>query len=339
MTDNDRPRLRDFGVEPGTFEPGPGNAVTDVPSVAVGHETLVAGDPEDPPCVRTGVTAVDVPDRNLYREPLVGATHVINGYGKSTGFAQVNELGRIETPLLLTNTLNVWRVADALVDHVLDSNPDALSINPVVGECNDGRLNDIQSRYVGPEHVHSALESASADTTAEGVVGAGTGTVGYGWKAGIGTSSRRVSGHTLGALVLVNTGQSRHLRVEGHHVGASLTPPSSPEPAEGSIMMLVGTDAPLDHRQLERVARRTTFGLARTGSAGQHGSGDFAVAFTTHTGGPALPEESLDPLFEATVEAVEEAVVNSVLRAETVVGTTTTAHAIPVNELRGLLGD
>ncbi len=312
-----RPRARDLGVVVGPTPTGPLNALTDVPGVRVGHATV-----RTRPDVHSGVTAV-VPDGVRPGAPVPAGVFVGNGYGKLIGSTQLAELGELETPVLLTSTLSAFRAADALVGWVLEQPgcDSVLSLNPVVGECNDGYLSDIRSRPVREEHVRAALGGASAGPLAEGCVGAGTGTVALGFKAGIGTSSRTPEAadrrFTVGALVQANFGGT--LRV----LGRTLDGPG-PSSETGSCMIVVATDAPLDARQLTRVARRAVFALARTGAAYSHGSGDYAVAFTTTRPGtaPPLADADLSPLFEAVLDAVEEAVLNSLLAA-----TTTTGHA------------
>lgn len=352
---NVRPRARDIGVHIGELTPGPLNAIVDVPEVAVGHVSLVMGEGplvagQGP--VRTGVTAILPHSGNLFTEKVCAAVEIINGFGKSVGLPQVAELGTIETPLLLTNTLSVWTAADALVDFVAERNPGVRSFNPVVGECNDGALNDILGRHVKPQHVRQALEAASRSDTQEGNVGAGVGMTGFGWKAGIGTASRllpgALEGYLLGALVLTNTGSARDLRVDGLPVGRHLCPTEQPPP-DGSIIILLATDAPLESRQLHRIAKRAAFGLARVGGIADHGSGDFVIAFSTGTrisargeqyttGGGLIAETELSGLFRATIETVEEAIIHSLLRAETMVGRDDIERlGIPIGELMEVL--
>jgi D-aminopeptidase len=345
-----RPRARDIGIAIGILPPGRWNAITDVAGVTVGHVTLVAGQGplvvgQGP--VRTGVTAVRPHAGNLFQEKVPAAAYVLNGFGKSTGLHQVNELGSLEVPILLTNTLNVPIVADAVIEWAVEGSPQigtrTGTVNPVVGEVNDGFLNDIQGRHVRKAHVFEAIAGASGGPVEEGPVGAGTGASCMGFKGGIGTASRvlpaGLGGYSLG--VLVQTNYSRGcLTINGAPVGRELgvydfktALPGQAATAEepgGSVMVVVATDAPLDQRQLGRVARRVGLGLARTGFYGSNGSGDFFLAFSTaeripHTG-PAVQRASvvsndaMDPLFLATVEATEEAAVNSLLRARTVVG-------------------
>ncbi len=347
---SERPRTRDIGIDIGIFLPGEFNAITDVKGVKVGHCTLIEGKgvlkPGEGP-VRTGVTAILPHDGNIFKEKLPAAAFVFNGFGKSTGFHQINEVGNLETPILLTNTLNVPIVADALIEWSMEQNPEigiqTDTVNPVVGEVNDGFLNDIQGRHVKKEHVYSALRNAKSGPVEEGAVGAGTGSSCMGWKGGIGTASRVLpqnrGGYTVGVLVLTNF--DGILTVNGAPVGRELGrysysedfPHAFPETQDlnGSVMVAVATDAPLDHRQLKRVAKRVSLGLARTGFYGSNGSGDFFIAFSTAAIVPNEPDqialkntvmtnEALSPLFLATVEATEEAVINSLLKAKTIIG-------------------
>jgi D-aminopeptidase len=341
-----RPRAREAGVVPGILPTGPLNAITDVAGVLVGQVTLREGDG-----VRTGVTAVLPHGGNLFRDKVPAAIHVANGFGKLTGVTQVRELGEIETPIVLTCTLCVPRAADALLDHALAANPDARSVNPVVGETNDATLNDIRSRPVRAEHVLRAIREATRGPVEEGAVGAGTGTVAFGWKGGIGTSSRRLpdalGGYTVGVLVQSNYGGV--LQVLGAPVGRELGQYYLRDvldrgDADGSIMVVVATDAPLGARNLERLAARTMLGLARTGSPMTNGSGDYAIAFSTAAtvlrtperrerahALETLPNDLMSPLFQAAVEATEEAILNSMFRAVTTVGVGgRTVEALPL---------
>lgn len=342
-----RPRTRDIGLEIGVLSPGQFNAITDVAGVRVGHATLIRGDD-----VRTGVTAILPHAGNLFAEKVPAAIHVGNGFGKLMGATQVNELGEIETPILLTGTLNVPRVADALLDWMLalPGNEQVRSINPVVAETNDGFLNDIRGRHVGREEVFAALRAAHDGLIEEGSVGAGTGTVAFGFKGGIGTASRVVpqnsGGYTVGVLVQSNFGGV--LTINGAPVGRELgkyylkeqieqkrigqrdaATPEISDRADGSIIMVVATDAPLDHRNLKRLAERAMLGLARTGSPSTNGSGDYVIAFSTAYRLRAdeslqtrqlLGNNAVSPLFLAVVEATEEAIYNSLLRATTITG-------------------
>ncbi|TWT33519.1 Peptidase family S58 [Posidoniimonas corsicana] len=349
-----RPRARELGVTPGRFEPGRHNAITDVAGVRVGHATLNQGD-----SLRTGATAVIPHAGDLYQSKVPAAVAVGNGFGKLVGVTQVDELGQLETPLLLTNTLNVWEAAAALVDRTLAApgNEAVRSVNPVVGETNDGWLNDIRSRPLTAGHFAQALDAARGGPVAEGCVGAGAGTTTMGYKGGIGTSSRVLpadaGGFTVGVLTQTNFGG--RLTIAGHPIDP---PPAHArfEPAEppveyGSCMMIVATDAPLSARQLKRLARRALVGMARTGANFSHGSGDYVVAFSTHesvripndpagvTRATLVVEESrLTPLFEATADATEEAIYNALLQATTTTGRDGhTAHALPVDLVKEAL--
>ncbi len=354
--DSRRPRARDLGIVVGVFEPGEHNAITDVRGVRVGHTTVI-----ESPNVRTGVTAILPHGGNPYLSRVPAAIHVGNGFGKLLGVTQVRELGEMETPILLTCTLCVWKAADAMVEWMLarDGMENVRSLNALVGETNDGGLNDIRSRPIDPEHVVAALESASDGPVEEGAVGAGAGTVAFGWKGGIGTSSRvlpgSLGGYTVGVLVQSNFGGI--LRMNGAPVGIEMgqyafsnqVSRDAEYDAEedvqewGSIMMVVATDAPVSDRNLERVARRAVMGLSRTGSYAGNGSGDYVIAFSTAngvrrstTGGVHTVEDlsngSVSALFEATIEATEEAIYNSLLKAVTVTSNGRTVRALPIAE-------
>lgn len=327
-----RPRAREIGLDCWELPPGPANAITDVAGVSVGHTTMIRGDR-----IRTGVTAILPHSGNLFQEKVRGAVFVGNAFGKLAGSTQVNELGEIETPILLTSTLNVPRVADALISYMLalPGNGNVRSINPLVGETNDGQLNDIRGRWAGEAEVTGAIRSARPGPVEEGAVGAGTGTIAFGWKGGIGTSSRRTpGGHTVGVLVQSNFGGA--LTMCGVPVGRQLRQQAS-NTGDGSIIMVVATDAPVDHRGLQRIAARTIWGLARTGSSGSNGSGDYGIAFTTHRGEPSLRGDAFSPLFAAVIEATEEAIYNSMLRAVTVTGNGKTVEALPVDRVRAII--
>lgn len=345
-----RPRIRDLGIEPGVLDPGPLNAITDVAGVLVGHHTLVSG-----ASVRTGVTAILPHPGNLFQRKVPAAVYVGNGFGKAAGFLQVRELGQIETPIVLTNTLSVGAAVEAVVGWTLaqEGNEDVRSVNAVVGETNDGYLNDIRGRHVTAEHVRAAIDSASSGPVAEGSVGAGTGTRAFCWKGGIGTSSRvlpdRLGGYTIGALVQSNFGGV--LTIDGAAIGEALgcvpfdLAETSAPAGDGSCMIVLATDAPVDARNLERMASRAMLGLARTGSFVSNGSGDFVIAFSTANSEPYSPKnrerttkvienDHMSPIFLAVVEAVEEAVYNSIVRATTVTGRDGhTAEGIPVEKL------
>lgn len=352
MASEKRPRARELGIEIGSLQTGLWNAITDVPGVRVGHVTLVEGtgrlEPGKGP-IRTGVTAIVPHSGNLFRERVTATAHIINGYGKSLGFPQLLELGELESPILLTNTLNVWSVADAVVDHIVKQNPGVMSVNPVVGECNDSYLNDILGRHVKATHVLEAIENADSGAMAQGNVGAGTGMSGFGWKGGVGTASRIVSvldrDCAVGTLVITNTGSPADLRVDGVPVGRWLQPSSEQQSPAGSIMIVIATDAAFDVRQLGRLARRASFGLARMGAIASHGSGDFVIAFSTASL-QELPhwqqhfrESDITLFFRAAVEAVEEAILDSLLCAETMEGRDGhVRYAIPTGEMAELDG-
>lgn len=372
MSKNTRPRAREAGVNVGIFRPGSLNAITDVAGVRVGHTTIVRGAD-----VRTGVTAVLPHGGNLFREKVAGAVFVGNGFGKLMGSTQVEELGEIETPIILTSTLSVPRAADALLDHMLalPGNEDVRSINPLVAETNDGwALNDGRGRHVSRDDVLHAITRARDGAVEEGAVGAGTGTVAFDFKGGIGTSSRKLpealGGHTVGVLVQTNYGGV--LTINGAPVGrelgrfdfkdaVALAPPAARaqrnaaahEAAEdGSVIIVVATDAPADARNLRRMAARTMWGLSRTGASGSNGSGDYAIAFSTARGssgsasaGPAeenqpselVANDAMSPLFLAVIEATEEAIYNSLFRAETMTGSGKTVEALPLDRTLEIL--
>jgi D-aminopeptidase len=362
LNSQSRPRARDLGITPGTMEPGAYNAITDVNGVLVGHTTVVSGDN-----VRTGVTAVLPHSGNLFREKVAGAVFVGNAFGKLAGSTQVEELGTIESPILLTNTLSVGTAIDAAVRWTLaqPGNDNVRSVNALVGETNDGGLNDIRGLHVTREHIEAAIKAAKTGPVEEGAVGAGTGTVAFGWKGGIGSSSRRVrqqnETYTVGVLVQTNYGGK--LTIAGVPIWKELNPRSSNGRApfatdlssearsakeDGSCMIIVATDAPLDARDLERLAARAIFAMARTGSTFSNGSGDFAIAFSTHpslrvtsVNGPqprtVLPTDAVSGLFEAALDATEEAIYNSMLRATDTTGNGRTIRALPIDTVRGLL--
>jgi D-aminopeptidase len=358
----ERVRARDLGVAPGIFAPGKLNAITDVAGVRVGQVSLRAGD-----TVRTGVTAILPHGENLYRSRVPAAMHVGNGYGKFAGSTQLTELGELETPILLTCTLCVWKAADAMAAWMLEQPgmEQVRSINPVVGETNDADLNDIRSRPITAESVRRALESASTGPVQEGSVGAGTGTTAFGWKGGIGTSSRvlptSLGGWTVGVLVQSNFGGV--LQVSGAPVGRELdryafqevvatpggkTADDVADHGDGSVIIIIATDAPLGDRNLRRVASRAMMGLGRTGSSASNGSGDYALAFSTadsvrrsfdaarHTT-TELANQEMSAVFQASVDAVEEAVYNSLFMATTVTGNGQTVEAIPLDRVRRIL--
>lgn len=373
---NERPRLRDIGVKVGVVPTGPLNAITDVAGVKVGHSTIIRGDN-----IRTGVTAIVPHGGNLFREKVPGAVFVGNGFGKLAGSTQVSELGEIETPILLTSTLSVPRTADAVLDYMLalPGNEDVQSINPIVAETNDGFLNDIRGRYVTRDDVVNAIKGATGGAVEEGSVGAGTGTVAFGFKGGIGTSSRRLpaslGGYTVGVLVQTNFGgvltiagapvgrelgryylkeelerTTRGGRTDGANSrGGSTGDVARLESPDGSVIIVIATDAPVDARNLKRMAARSMMGLARTGSSASNGSGDYAIAFSTATevrirtvaqagdrNSPRdvklMPNDAMSPLFLAVIEATEEAVYNSLFRATTTTGRGRTVEALPIDK-------
>jgi len=355
-----RPRARDIGLKIGILPTGSLNAITDVPGVLVGQTTIVRGD-----SIRTGVTAILPHGGNMFREKVPGAVFVGNGFGKLAGSTQVNELGEIETPILLTSTLSVPRVADAVLDYTLSlqGNEDVQSVNPLVGETNDGYLNDIRGRHITRDDVLSAIKNAKAGAIDEGCVGAGTGTVAFGFKGGIGTSSRKLppslGGYSIGVLVQTNFGGV--LTINGAPVGQTLKKyylkeelersvrSIDPENrADGSVIIVVATDAPVDARNLGRMAARTMLGLARTGASATNGSGDYAIAFSTSPDvriRPAnaaersmprtvksLPNDAMSPIFQAVIEATEEAIYNSMFKATTTSGRGHTIEALPLDQ-------
>lgn len=350
----ERPRARDLGLAPGVFGTGPLNAITDVAGVSVGHTTLIAGDN-----VRTGVTVVVPHAGNVFQDKVPGAVFIGNAFGKLAGSTQVDELGTIETPIALTNTLGVGAAMDGLVRWTLDQpgNQNVRSVNALVGETNDSGLNDIRGQHVRPPHVLEALKAATTGVVPEGSVGAGTGTQAFGWKGGIGTASRKLpaaqGGYTLGVIVQSNYGGV--LTMGGAPVGQLLgryayqPRQEKPEFGDGSCMIIVATDAPIDARDLKRVAARAIYGLARTGSSYSNGSGDFAIAFSTapdlrtRFGSSApqartlLPTDGVSALFQAALEATEEAVYNSLLKATTMTSRSGTVEALPLDRLREIL--
>ncbi|HUS20057.1 MAG TPA: P1 family peptidase [Terriglobales bacterium] len=355
-----RPRARDLKIIVGVLPTGADNAITDVAGVKVGHSTVVRKDN-----IRTGVTVILPHGGNLFQEKVPGAVFVGNAFGKLMGSTQVNELGEIETPILLTSTLNVPRVADAVLDYMLElhGNEAVRSVNPLVGETNDGFLNDGRGRHVGREEVFAAIRGAKAGAIEEGSVGAGTGTVAFGFKGGIGSSSRKLP-PSMGAFtvgVLVQTNYGGILTMNGAPVGQELGQhylkglasdgDQVKSKADGSIIIIIATDAPVDHRNLSRMAARAMMGLARTGSSGSNGSGDYVIAFSTAPelrvtpvkGKPAIREakllanDDMSPLFQAVIEATEEAIYNSLLKATTVTGNGNTVEALPISKTLEIL--
>jgi D-aminopeptidase len=355
---NRRPRASELGLKVGILPTGPLDAITDVRGVEVGHATIVRGDD-----IRTGVTAVLPHAGNLFREKVPGAVFVGNAFGKLAGSTQVNELGEIETPILLTSTLSVARVADALIDYMSTppGNEDVESVNPLVGETNDGYLNDIRGRHITVEEVFAAIRNAKGGPVEEGSVGAGTGTVAFGFKGGIGTASRRLEpqlgGCTVGVLVQTNFGGVLSMagapvgrELGRYHLRKAVQGGDLSNRGNGSVVAVIATDAPVDARNLKRLAARAMLGLGRTGSAGSNGSGDYVIAFSTapqvrirseEKSSPrqteVLPNEAMSPLFLAVVEATEEAVYNSLLRATTTTGRGHTVEALPIDKTTAIL--
>jgi D-aminopeptidase len=351
-----RPRAAELGLKVGVLPTGSLDAITDVSGVEVGHTTIIRGEN-----IRTGVTAILPHAGNLYREKVPGGIFVGNGFGKMTGSTQVDEMGDIETPVMLTSTTSVPRVADATISYMLSQpgNEDVLSINPVVGETNDGYLNDIRGRNISPEDVVAAIKNAKGGPVEEGAVGAGTGTVAFGWKGGIGTASRHVpanlGGYTVGVLVQSNFGGV--LAIAGVPVGQELGQyylrkdlQEASEKPDGSCMMVIATDAPLDSRNLRRLAARAWVGMGRTGSSASNGSGDYAIAFSTapqvrirmDDKSPTrkidvLTNDAMSPLFEAAIEATEEAIYNSMFKATTTTGNGHMVEALPIEKTMKIL--
>ncbi len=364
-SDQNRQRLRDLGIVIGSYQPGPLNAITDVAGVKVGHTTLIQGEgplkPGHGP-VRTGVTVV-IPRDDVWHKKVPAGSFVLNGTGEMTGLAWLAESGFLEYPIALTNTLNIPRVSNGVMSWMITQYPEIGisddTLTPVVAECDDGRLNDIQGRHVSEQDVIAALDGATSGPVKEGTVGAGTGMVSYGFKGGIGTASRKVSekegGYTIGVLVNANHGRRPELVVAGVPVGKLYEPPQqmshvlTPGQSEGSIIVIIATDAPLDSRQLTRLAKRAALGLARTGSTARHSSGDFMLAFSTANVIPHYPKEPtynlthladthLNPLFTATVEATEEAILNALTTATTVIGRDGyQVEAIDVDRLKAMV--
>ena len=326
-------RARDYGIIIGTMKTGPDNSITDVQGVKTSHVTLNKGND-----MRTGVTAILPHEGNIFQQKVPAAIYIANGFGKLAGYSQVEELGNIETPIILTNTLSVPAAADALIDYTLsfEKNKNVRSVNPVVGETNDGRLNNIQARYVKKNHVIEAIKNADSGPVPEGCIGAGTGTICFGYKGGIGTSSRILpkeqGGWTVGVLVQTNYGGS--LKIAGINAGSELKKMKENNSGDGSCMIVIATDAPLRARNLKRLAKRAVFGIAQTGGNCSNGSGEYVIAFSTaeelripysrgssfFVNGKELRNDRMTPLFEAVIEAVEEAVINSLFAAKTMQG-------------------
>ncbi len=350
----DRPGVREFGIKTGILEPGPLNAITDVEGVLVGQVTLVKGDD-----IRTGVTAIHPHSGNIFQHKVPAAVYAANGFGKLMGLSQIEELGNLETPIILTNTLSVPVAADALTDYILSlpGNEKIGSVNAVVGETNDGWLNDIRGKHIQKQHVLEAIRAASSGPVEEGAVGAGAGTTCFGYKGGIGTSSRKLpesrGGYTVGVLVQTNHGGI--LTLNGHQVGLHLgryfMKSALEDEKAGSCMVVVATDAPLSSRNLKRLAKRALLGIVRTGGFYSNGSGDYAIAFSTaeelredhHSTSlfltrKTLRNDQMSPLFLAAAEACEEAILNSLFKAESMTGKDGhTAEALPLKKIKDLI--
>lgn len=344
-------RAREYNINFGSLETGEFNSITDVKGVLVGHETIIENSD-----ARTGVTAILPYKGNIFQNKVPAAIYVENGFGKLTGISQVDELGNIETPVILTNTLSVPTAADALIDFTLsfEENKDVRSVNPVIGETNDGKLNNIQARYVKKEHVFTAIKNAHSGPIKEGNIGAGTGTICFGFKGGIGTASRVLAkengGYTVGVLVQTNFGGN--LLLSGIPIREDLDKFKTEDSKDGSVMIVIATDAPLKSRNLKRLAKRSLYGIARTGGHCSNGSGEYAIAFSTATelrssyerddkffdSGNELRNDRMTPLFEAVIEATEEAVINSLFAAETMTGRVNqTVHSLPVKKVLKIL--
>ncbi len=344
-------RAREIGIKIGVLTPGKQNAITDVKGVKVGHTTLHEGDR-----IHTGVTAILPHEDNIFQNKVPAGIYIGNGFGKLTGISQIKELGNLETPIILTNTMSVPTAADALIDYTLSQkgNERVKSVNFLVGETNDGYLNDIAARVITKQHVLDAIKNAKSGPVEEGNVGAGSGTVCFGWKGGIGTSSRvlpeKSGGYTVGVLVQSNYGGV--LEINGVPVGKNLGKhflhDQLNDPADGSCMMIVATDAPLSSRNLERLAKRAMLGLAKTGGIASNGSGDYVIAFSTaeevrikpgskYYTSTELHNDDTSPLFLATIEATEEALLNSLFMAQTLKGVSGTVEALPIDEVRKMI--
>lgn len=344
-------RARDYGINIGTIPIGPTNSITDIEGLKVGHQTIIRNDSI---CARTGVSAILPHSNNLYQNNCAAAIYVHNGYGKAIGIAQVQELGYLETPILLTNTLNVGKVADGLIEYLLKENPDMRSVNSLVAECNDGKLNEIEKRAVTQADVIQAIEKASSKKVVEGNVGGGTGMVAFGYKGGIGSASRIIKSenkqYIIGSMVQANFGKRENLVIDGIPVGRLLEKDKLKNDGDGSIVMIIATDAPFDNRQLYRIAKRASMGLARTGSIASNGSGDFVIAFsTTNTKNRkdkyeinrnlmAEDGETMYKFFKGAVEATEEAIINALFAAKDMTGRdNTTIEALPLDKVINLI--
>ena len=340
-----RPRSADLNINFGLLKRGPQNSITDVPDVRVGHTTIISGEgvlrPRQGP-IRTGITTILPHSGNLYREKVPAAVHSLNGFGKSIGMMQIKELGRLESPISLTNTLNVWSIADFMVDYLEKLNPGVKSFNPLVLECNDGFLNDVIGRHVKNDDFINSINNAKSPNISEGSVGAGTGMSAFGWKGGIGTASRicesLLGTYTVGVLTLCNMGDPSDLRIGSIPIGQHLKPPGVSDESGGSICFVIATDAPVTARQLNRMAKRAPNGLARSGGIISHRSGSLALAFSTSQDRPQIDDAHLSTIFRGVVESTEESITNSMLRAETLEGRDSNIRrAIPIEPLQKIM--
>ena len=337
-----RPRATDLDLSIGILPHGNANSITDVPNVTVGHSTVISGDGqlrsgEGP--VRSGITAVIPHKGNIFKEKVPASAHSFNGFGKSIGLMQLIELGTIETPIVITSTLSTWKIGDALIDILTNDNPGVQSFNPIVCESNDRFLNDGVGRHITKQHLQQALDSSSNQSTDEGNIGAGTGMTGFGWKGGIGTSSRicqsLVDTYHVGVLVVCNAGDPRDLRFDNLPIGRFILPPGIHDESGGSVIFIVATDAPVNSRQLNRMAKRAEIGFSRCGGMLSHSSGSFSVAFSSSTERPKVDDAHLTPLFRGVTEASEEAIINSILRSETITGRDgNIRHGIPIDRIK-----
>lgn len=348
-SDDLRPRAREIGIEIGIYPTGKHNAITDVTDVKVGHVTLIEGDD-----IRTGVTAI-IPSDHIWEDRLFGACYAIHGNGEATGSAWINDSGQIESPILLTNTLSVGAVHEGVIRYLKKRYPKDHIVLPIVAECYDGFLNAISRLAIRPEHAIEAIENAKSGPVAEGCVGAGTGMRCYGFKAGIGTASRVLpnekGGYTIGVLVNANGGRRHQLRIDGVPIGRQITDLKAEWHRDGSFIVVIATDAPLSHRQLRQIAKRATHGLARTGTPSTFSSGEFVIAFSTANVIPRLTDDDtfemrmlknskMDAIFEAVIEATEEAIINSMTTAVTTIGRNgNVIYAIPIDRVKKILGD
>ena len=341
-----RPRATDLDLSIGILPHGTNNTITDVPNVTVGHSTAISGEGQlrsgNGP-VRSGITAVIPHEGNIFREKVPASAHSFNGFGKSIGLMQLIELGTIETPIIITSTLSTWKIGDALIDILSVDNPGVQSFNPIVCESNDRFLNDGVGRHLTKQHLQQALDSASNQSIDEGNIGVGTGMTGFGWKGGIGTSSRVCQSladtYHVGVLVVCNAGDPRDLRFDTLPIGKFLLPPGIHDESGGSVIFIVATDAPVNSRQLNRMAKRAEIGFSRCGGMLSHSSGSFSIAFSSSTERPKVDDAHLTPLFRGVTEASEEAIINSILRSETMIGRDgNIRHEIPIDKVKGIQG-